>query len=85
MIKYEFKTHFCTKNLDVPAQRCRFRRVDLFWVKAFQKCLPVLHSFHTSPPLFNCFLQQNEFSTHMEDMQTAEFNEFNFAFQHIVN
>ena len=83
MIKYEFKTHFCTKKLYVPGERC-VSDVDLFSVKAFQKCLPVLHSFHTSPPIFKLFfLQQNEFSTHMED--TAEFNEFNFAFQHIVN
>lgn len=47
-----------------------------YFQKAFQKCLPILYIvFIPLLQSLDWFLQQNEFSTHMEDMETAEFNE----------
>ena len=82
MIKYEFKTHFARK-IWTCLDNAVF--VEFILERLFKNAYRYYIVFIPLLQSLDWFLQQNEFSTHMEDMETAEFNKFNFAFQHIVN
>ena len=65
MIKYEFKTHFCMKNFGTCLHEFILKPVKNAY-RYYIVFIPLLQ-------FLDWFLQQNEFSTHIEVMETAEF------------